>query len=163
MIFRQVTQHVYQILLEFEENNLGRWRKALFGEEQSAAYEMLNNRIAFVEGGRDDLIFLEQYVLLGNYLKDEDRFETFDSLMLDFLRETVLTSGSAEEIKGASRSYRELVDSAVATREEVARLEEERNTLSRKLEKGGGMFARVGIGRRYFAGARRAFQSRILA
>jgi class 3 adenylate cyclase len=145
-ILRQVTQHVYQILLEFEENNLGRWRKALFGDEQSAAYEMLNDRIAFIEGGRDDLIFLEQYVLLGNYLKDEDRFETFDSLMLDFLRETVLTSGSAEEIKGASRSYRELVDSAVATREELARLEGERNTLSRKLEKGGGMFARVGIG-----------------
>ena len=145
-IFRQVAQHVYQILLEFEENNLGRWRKALFGDEQSAAYEMLNNRIAFIEGGRDDLIFLEQYVLLGNYLKDEDRFETFDALMLDFLRETVLTTGSAEEIKRASRSYHELVNSTLGTREELARLEEERNILSRKLEKGGGLLSRVGIG-----------------
>ena len=145
-IFRQVAQHVYQILLEFEENNLGRWRKALFGEEQSAAYEMLVNRIAFVEGGRDDLLFLEQYVLLGNYLKDEDRFETFDALMLDFLRETVLTAGSAEEIKRASRSIRNWSIPRWARAKSLRVWKRSATSLSRKLEKGGGMLARVGIG-----------------
>ena len=145
-IFRQVAQHIYQILDEFEENNLGRWRKALFGEEQKGAYEMLADRIAFVEGGRDDLLFLEQYVLLGNYLKDEDRFETFDALMLDFLRETILAPGRAEEIHKTSLAHQELVRSALTAREEMAGVEEQRNTLARKLEKGGGMLARVGIG-----------------
>jgi hypothetical protein len=145
-IFSQVAQHIYQIFVDFEENNLGRWRKALFGEEQKGAYEMLADRIAFVEGGRDDLLFLEQYVLLGNYHKDEDRFETFDGLLFDLLRETVMTSSRAEEIAKASRNHGELLNSAVAVREELAGLEEQRNTLSRKLEKGGGMFARVGIG-----------------
>ena len=81
-IFREVAQHVCQIFVDFEENNLGRWRKALFGDEQKSAYEMLANRIAFVESGRDDFLFLEQYVLLGNYHKDEDRFETFDEMLL---------------------------------------------------------------------------------
>ncbi len=145
-IFRQVAQHIYQILDEFEENNLGRWRKALFGDEQKGAYEMLADRIAFVEGGRDDLLFLEQYVLLGNYLKDEDRFETFDALMLDFLRETILAPGRAEEIHKTSLAHQELVRSAMAAREELAGVEEQRNALARKLEKGGGMLARVGIG-----------------
>ncbi len=145
-IFRQVAQHIYLILDEFEENNLGRWRKALFGEEQKGAYEMLADRIAFVEGGRDDLLFLEQYVLLGNYLKDEDRFETFDALMLDFLRETILAPGRAEEIHKTSLAHQELVRSAMAAREELAGVEEQRNALARKLEKGGGMLARVGIG-----------------
>ena len=145
-IFRQVAQHVYQILLEFEESNLGRWRKALFGDEQKGAYEMLANRIAFVEGGRDDFLFLEQYVLLGNYQKDEDRFETVDELMLDLLRETVMTTSRADEIAKASRAHQELLNSAVAIREELAQLEEQRHGLSRKLEKGGGMLARVGIG-----------------
>jgi len=145
-IFRQVAQHVYQILLDFEENNLGRWRKALFGDEQKGAYEMLADRIAFVDGGRDDLLFVEQYVLLGNYLKDADRFETFDGLMFDLLRETVMTSGRADEIAKASRNHEELLHSAVSAREELASLEEQRNALSRKLERGGGMFARVGIG-----------------
>src|SRR5437016_9953534 len=145
-IFRQVAQHVYQILLDFEENNLGRWRKALFGDEQKGAYEMLADRIAFVDGGRDDLLFVEQYVLLGNYQKDQDRFETFDGLMFDLLRETVMTSGRADEIAKASRNHEELLHSAVSAREELASLEEQRNALSRKLERGGGMFARVGIG-----------------
>ena len=49
-IFRQVGQHVYQILTELEENHLGRARRALLGDEQNAAYEMLANSIAFVEG-----------------------------------------------------------------------------------------------------------------
>ena len=145
-IFKQVAQHVYQILADFEESNLGRWRKALFGDEQKGAYEMLADRIAFVEGGRDDLLFLEQYVLLGNYQKDDDRFETFDGLLLDLLRETVMTTSRADEIAKATRNHTELLNSAVAVREELAGLEEQRNALSRKLEKGGGVFARVGIG-----------------
>src|SRR5436853_899745 len=145
-IFRQVAQHVYQILLDYEENNLGRWRKALFGDEQKGAYEMLADRIAFVEGGRDDLLFLEQYVLLGNYQKDQDRFETFDGLMFDMLRETVMTSSRADEIAKASRNHGDLLQSAVSAREGLAALEEQRNALSRKLERGGGMLTRVGIG-----------------
>src|SRR5579863_6371213 len=145
-MFRQVAQHIYQMLMDFEENNLGRWRKALFGEEQKNAYEMLNDRIAFVEGGRDDSLFLEQYVLLGNYQKDEDRFETFDALLMDLFRETVLTSSRADEIAKASRIYQDLLNSAVAIRDELAGLETQRDGLSRKLENGGGMLARVGIG-----------------
>ena len=145
-IFRQVAQHIYQILNDFEENNLGRWRKALFGEEQKGAYEMLADRIAFVEGGRDDSLFLEQYVLLGNYQKDDDRFETFDGLLMELLRETVLTSSRADEIAKASRIHQGLLNSAVAIREELAGFEGQRDALSRKLENGGGMLARVGIG-----------------
>jgi hypothetical protein len=145
-LIRQVAQHVHQIFFEFEENNLGRWRKALFGEEQKAAYEMLSDGIAFVEGGRDDFLFLEQYVLLGNYLKDEDRFETFDALMFDLLRDTVMTTSRADEIAKASRAHQVLLSSAVSAREELAGLEAERNALSRKLDRGGGILARVGIG-----------------
>src|SRR4029077_15753912 len=106
----------------------------------------LANRIVFVEGGRDDSLFLDQYVLLGNYLKDKDRFETFDGLMLDLLRETVMTTSRADEIADVLRRHKELLNSALVAREELAGLEERRNTLSRKLAKGGGVFARVGIG-----------------
>src|SRR5260370_4912699 len=67
-------------------------------------------------------------------------------MMLDLIRETVLRARRAEEIAKASGSHEEFLHSAVAAREELAVLEEQRNALSRKLEKGGGMFARVGIG-----------------
>ena len=144
-IFRQVSQHIYQILMDFEDNNLGRWRKALFGEEQKGAYEMLADRIAFVESGRDDFLFLEQYVLLGNYQKDEDRFETFDGLLMDLLRETVLMSSRSDEIAKASRIYQ---DSAEFSRGDSGRACRSRRTARcalAKAGKGGGMLARVGI------------------
>src|SRR5580692_2554799 len=62
-IYRQVGQHVYQILTELEDSHLARERRALFGDEQSGAYELLSNRLVFVQGGRDDVVFLDQYVL----------------------------------------------------------------------------------------------------
>ena len=96
-IYRQVGQHVYQILAELEDNHLARARRALFGDEQSGAYELLSNRLAFVQGGRDDVLFLDQYVLLGNYQKDEDRLETVDELFRGFPVGDAATSGRRRE------------------------------------------------------------------
>jgi len=145
-IYRQVGQHVYQILAELEDNHLGRARRALFGDEQNSAYEILSNRIAFVENGRDDVLFLEQYVLLGNYLRDRDRFESIDELLIDFLREDGLASGQGGPLSEARGQHQRLTDAALATRAELAALEEERNGLLRRLERGRGVLSRVGIG-----------------
>ena len=145
-MFRQTGQHVYQALMEIEENTLARSRKALFGEEPAGAYDVLNNRLAFVEGGKDDVLFLEQYVLLGNYLKDQDRFETIDALLLDFMRESILAGSQGGELGEAAQSHQQILDAAMATRGEIARLEEERATLLRRLERSDGLMGRVGLG-----------------
>src|SRR5260370_32977174 len=64
-VYRQVGQHVFTSMVEIVESGLARARPALFGDEMASAYEILTNRLAFVEGGKDDVLFLEQYVLLG--------------------------------------------------------------------------------------------------
>jgi len=146
-LFRNVGQHVFQAIQEIEENGLGRSRKALFGEEgSSTAYDILNNRLAFVEGGKDDVLFLEQYVLLGNYQKDQDRFETLDAILIDFLRESIHTGDQGSGPDDSWREHQKLVDAAVASRAEIARLEEERDTLARKLERSESLMGRVGFG-----------------
>ena len=146
-LFRHVGQHVFQAMQEIEENGLGRSRKALFGDEGvRAAYDILNNRLAFVEGGKDDVLFLEQYVLLGNYLRDQDRFETFDAVLLDFLRESVLSGEQGRNLSDTWREHQKLVDGAVAYRAEIARLEQERDSLARKLERSESLMGRVGFG-----------------
>jgi class 3 adenylate cyclase len=145
-MFRQAGQHVFQAITEIEENSLARSRKALFGDEMAGAYDALSNRLAFVEGGKDDVLFLEQYVLLGNYLRDQDRFETFDALLLDFMRESVLAGEQGGELSEEWRAHQELVDTAMANRAEIARLEEEHRTLARRLERTDGLMARVGLG-----------------
>lgn len=145
-VYRQAGQHVYQAIVDIEESLLARARRALFGAEAAGAYDMLNNRLIFVEAGKDDVLFLEHYVLLGNYQNDQDRFETIDGLLLEFLRKDVLAGAPGSELSGALQAQRELAGSAHPLRAEIARLEEERDTLARRLERSEGLIGRVGLG-----------------
>ena len=73
-IFRKVGETLCHIWRETEENTLWKSRRALFGEDFREMYELLQNRFLFVEGGNDEYLFLEHYVLLGNFMNDPDRF-----------------------------------------------------------------------------------------
>src|ERR1035437_5857468 len=145
-MFRHAGQHVFQAMVEIEENSLASSRKALWGDEIGGAYDVLNNRLVFVEAGKDDVLFLDQYVLLGNYPRDQDRFETFDALLLDFLKESVLAGDQGSDLSEAWRGHQELADAAMTSRAEIASLEEEHNTLARRLDRANGLLARVGFG-----------------
>jgi hypothetical protein len=144
-VFRQTGQHVYQALMEIEENGLERSRRALFGGDTAGAYDILNNRLAFVEGGRDDVFYLEQYVLLGNYRHDQDRFETIDTLLVDLLKDSVPAGYQGNDLNQAPRAYQGLMDAAVTTREEITRLEEEHDALARRLERADSLIGRVAL------------------
>src|SRR5579864_2657406 len=122
--YRQVGQHVYQIWAELEETSLARARKALFGEEAAGAYGIFTNRLIFVEGGRDDRIFLENYVLLGNYHKDADRIAVIDQILLELLRELVFPGESPDHSGRAAQAHDALVESALRQRTELAQLDD---------------------------------------
>ncbi len=142
-IFRQVGQHVWQVLVELEDSILAKSRRALFGDDFGQTYDMLKNRLIFAEGGKDDTLYLEQYVLLGNYVRDEYRFEAIEALLVDFLRDLILAGDHDHEISAARKAQQELVDVALRTRTELGRLEEERDALQRRLERGNHLLARV--------------------
>src|SRR5215469_1050798 len=57
-VLRIIGQLVAQIVIDIEENQIAKARRALFGEDYSY-YEMLKNRLVFLDGGRDDFYFLE--------------------------------------------------------------------------------------------------------
>jgi len=86
-VLRSVGQQVAQMVVDAEENVVCKARRALFGEEFAELYDLLKNRIIFLDGGKDDSYFLEHYVLLGNYVRDPDRFETMDALFQEFLQQ----------------------------------------------------------------------------
>src|ERR1700746_1130168 len=90
-VVRRVGQQVAQILVDVEENTIAKTRRALFGEDFAPYYELCKNRLIFLDGGKDDVFFLEHYVLLGNYARDPDRFEAMDVLFQEFLREAGVT------------------------------------------------------------------------
>jgi len=72
-VIRRVGQQVAQIVSDVEDNVIAKARRALFGEDFVSFYELCKNRLIFLDGGKDDVFFLEHYVLLGNYSRDPDR------------------------------------------------------------------------------------------
>ena len=108
-----------------------------------AFYDLLKNRLIFLDGGKDDVFFLEHYVLLGNYVRDPDRFEAMDELFQEFLREAGLAISQDPAYTEASQAHRALLDSAQAMRNEIANLEEQRESLRKKLERGDSFLEQV--------------------
>ena len=94
----------------------------------------------YVEDGSDEMVFLEHYVLLGNFSRDSDRFEVFDELLLGLVREFVLVDDNAEELSRTQQSYEQLMEQARSSRAELFRLEEQQEELRRKIDSGGESF-----------------------
>lgn len=139
-VYRQVGQTLHRVLSELEEGTLLKSRRALFGDDFHETYELLTNRLLFVEGGADDYLHLEHYVLLANYVHDLDRFEIFEALLLDFIRDFVLADSNAEELSRARKTHERLVEQALAARSELTRLEEEEEDVLRRLGGGDDLF-----------------------
>ena len=125
-IIRQVGETICRIWREVEEGSVSKSRRALFGDDFHDTYELLQNRFLFVEGGNDDHLFLEHYVLLGNFMNDPDRFDIFDSLLRDFVRDFAVAHENVEELSKARKAYERLLEQARLLRSELVRIEQER-------------------------------------
>jgi chaperonin cofactor prefoldin len=139
-VYRQVGETLCRVWRDVEEGTLSKSRRALFGEDYHEVYALLQNRFLFVDGGNDDHLFLEHYVLLGNFVNDPDRFEIFDGLLLDFVRDLILTGDSSEDFNKARKSHDRLIEQARLLRSEMAILEEEQNEASGRSGDGGEVF-----------------------
>src|SRR5271166_1865320 len=136
VVVRAVGQQIAQVLTDIEESVISKARRALFGEDFAPLYEILKNRLVFLDGGKDDVYFLENYVLLGNYVRDPDRFEAVDELFQDFLREAGVAIGRDPASSEAAETHNALLGAAQSLRAEVAALEEQREALRKKLDGG---------------------------
>src|SRR5215467_11399259 len=139
-VIRRVGQQVAQIVSEVEDNAIAKTRRALFGEDFAPYYELCKNRLIFLDGGKDDIFFLEHYVLLGNYSRDPDRFEAMDALFQAFLREAGITVTDDPANKDAVETHKALIERVQAIRNEITKLEEHREATRKRLEKGEGFF-----------------------
>jgi hypothetical protein len=138
-VVRVIGQLVAQILNDIEENVIAKARRALFGEDYASYYELLKNRLVFLDGSKDDYFFLEHYVLLGNYSRDPDRFEAMDELFQEFLEEAGVTAVEEKATSQASHSFQSLSTDAEQYRAEIVRLEEQKDGLRKRLERGDGL------------------------
>jgi hypothetical protein len=142
-VTRQAGETIRRVWNEIEENTLAKQRRALFGEDFRETYELLRNPFLFMEGGSNDQFFLEHYVLLGNFINDPDRFEVFDGLLLDFVRDCALDDDNAEELTKARKAYERLLEQGQVLRSELARVEEEQEETAARAGETGDSFARI--------------------
>jgi hypothetical protein len=85
-VLRKAGQDLFVVLREAEKETLGRTRRSLFGDSAAATYELFLNRLVFSEDGQDNLLNAEHYVMLGNYDRDKDRFETMREIAAQYLK-----------------------------------------------------------------------------
>jgi class 3 adenylate cyclase len=142
-VVRLIGQIVAQILADVEENVIAKARRALFGEEFAPYYELLKNRLIFLDGGKDDFYFLEHYVLLGNYARDPDRFEAMAELFEELLAEVGVGVAQQGTPSVASAGYNRLLAEAHRLKQEIGALEEQREGLKKKLERGNGLLNKL--------------------
>jgi len=142
-IFRAAGQQLCQVIFDLEEGTLAKARRALFGDEFRETYDLLANRLLFVEGGKDDQLFLEHYVLLGNFMRDADRYEVFESLLLEFLRDFVLAGPAGEEVRLAWQRFEDVTRQSIEAQADVERLQGERESLDRKLQGNENLLTRI--------------------
>ena len=141
-VLRVVGQQVAQMIVDAEENVVAKARRALFGEDFAPYYELLKNRLVFLDGGKDDSYFLEQFVLLGNYVRDPDRFEAMDALFQEVLQQAGAPIATDPAFVEAQREHQAMLDQVQAMRNEIANLEEQRETHRKKLERGDGLLSK---------------------
>ncbi|MGC2766691.1 MAG: hypothetical protein WB607_14390 [Candidatus Acidiferrum sp.] len=132
-VLRLIGQTVAQIVVDIEENVIAKARRALFGEDYAPYFDLLKNRLIFLDGGKDDFYFLEHYVLLGNYARDPDRFEAIDALFQEFLKESAVELPQETPAAKGGRNFQELSAEDAKVRAELASLEEQRESLRKKL------------------------------
>ena len=85
-VLRRAGQDLFSIFRDVEKEKLGKTRRSLFGETAAAAYELFLNRLLFSEDGRDNYLNAEHYVMLGNYDRDRDRFQTLQEICAQYLK-----------------------------------------------------------------------------
>lgn len=141
-VLRLIGQTVAQILIDIEENHVAKARRALFGDDYSAYYEMLKNRLIFLDGGKDDFYFLEHYVLLGNYARDPDRFEAVNAFFQNFLKQAGVALPHNSLDASPSQIAQESPQPPDNLRPQLAALEEQRDTLRKKLDRGEGLLTK---------------------
>jgi hypothetical protein len=139
-VIRRVGQQVAQIVVDVEDNLIAKTRRALFGDDFAPYYELCKNRLIFLDGGKDDVFFLEHYILLGNYVRDADRFEAMDALFQEFLREAGLAVSHDPAHNEAIQAHTTLLETVQAIRNEIANLEEQRENTRKRLDRGDSFF-----------------------
>src|SRR5580698_708419 len=97
IILRKTGQELLRTLRDIEKETLARTRRSFFGNSYDEQYKLFLNPLIFTEDGRDTYLNAEQYVMLGNFERDPDRFPNVRRITCEFLQSLNLETGNDPE------------------------------------------------------------------
>ncbi|HWX54516.1 MAG TPA: hypothetical protein VN176_07975 [Verrucomicrobiae bacterium] len=100
-VMRRAGQDLFLNLREIEKETVAKTRRSLFGEAQGSAHDYFLNRLIFAEDARDDFLNAEHYVMLGNYERDPDRFQSLLEISAAYLKSLGVVGEGEEFIADA--------------------------------------------------------------
>jgi hypothetical protein len=86
VILRKTGQELFRTLREIEKETLARTRRSLFGSSNDEQYKLFLNPLIFTADGCDAYVNAEEYVMLGNFDRDPDRFTNVRRIAYEFLQ-----------------------------------------------------------------------------
>ncbi len=96
IILRRTGQELFRTLRDIEKETLARTRRSLFGTGSDEHYKLFFNPLIFTEDGHDTYLNAEQYVMLGNFDRDPDRFANVRRVVCEFVTAVQPSSGPSE-------------------------------------------------------------------
>lgn len=108
-ILRKTGQELLRTLREVETEKLARMRRSLFGNSSDELYKLFVNPLVFTEDGYDPQLNAEEYIMLGSFERDPDRFPHVRSVACELLRSA---SGSAAVEDSAADAWLNVPENA---------------------------------------------------
>lgn len=109
-ILNAVGERIFQVFEELEEQSLRPGRTALLGSSFPEVYQVVRNRLVFLDNPNDAAVHLEHYVMLGHFVDDRDEEDRVWDLLAQLLREQGLVGSRVKELAHLERERAEKVE-----------------------------------------------------
>ncbi len=118
-ILRRVAGELLLLVNEVQADVVRKMREAFFGTEAGQWFAYFSNPLVFTENGRDDYISLTKYVMLGNFHRDPDLYETVDGWLKSLLKRLDAAGPEARELGATVQECKRLAARVQALRQQV--------------------------------------------
>ncbi|OFV95283.1 MAG: hypothetical protein A3F68_03695 [Acidobacteria bacterium RIFCSPLOWO2_12_FULL_54_10] len=118
IILRRVGQELLGLIHEVQQGPVRKTRESFFGVDSSELFAIFSTPLIFTEDGKDDFLFIENYIMLGNFQRDPDRFDLVTEGVRKFLK-------WADSHSPEFREYQEKMNACAETRSLMQQVSEQ--------------------------------------
>ncbi len=118
-VFRRVSNELLSLANEVQAGVVRKTRESFFGDEASPWFTYFSHPLVFTETGRDDYIQLTKYVMLGNFHRDPDLYESVERWLKSMLKGVDAVGPEARELETRQQEHHQLASRTSSLRDQL--------------------------------------------